>query len=70
MKKSNTGEKCNMRIRMKEEVMEEIDTFGCLGIDFIANERMDAELSHRNMEVRKCAGVWKNSNVSKLSIET
>ena len=34
---------------------------------------MDAELNHRSMEVKKCAGVlksvWKNRNVS-LSMET
>ena len=53
---------------MKEEVMKEVDTFRYLGVDFASNGRMDAELNHRSMEVRKCAGVlksvWKNSNVS------
>ena len=37
-------------------------------MDFASNGRMDAELNHRSMEVRKCAGVfksvWKNRNVS------
>ena len=68
MKMSDTGEKGNLRIKVKEEVMEEVDTFRYLGVDFASNGRIDAELNHRIMEVRKCAGVlksvWKNRNVS------
>ena len=40
--------------------MEEIDTFRYLGVDFASNGIMGAELSHRSMEVRKCAGVLKS----------
>ena len=70
MKMSDTDEKGNLSIKVKEdqEVMEEVDTFRYLGVDFASNGRMDAELNHRSMEVRKCAGVlksvWKNRNVS------
>ena len=68
MKMSDTGEKGNLSIKVKEEIMEEVDTFRYLGVDFASNGRMDAELNHRSMEVRKCAGVlksvWKNRNVS------
>ena len=53
---SDTGEKGNLRKKVKEEVMEEVDTFRYLGVDFASNGRMDAELNHRSMEVRKCAG--------------
>ena len=60
MKMSDTGEKGNLRIKVKEEVMEEVDTFRYLGVDFASNGRMDAELNHRSMEVRKCAGVLKS----------
>ena len=65
---SDAGEKGNLRMKVKEEVIEEVETFRYLGVDFTSNGRMDAELNHRNMEVRKCAGVlksvWKNRNVS------
>ena len=68
MKMSDTGEKGNLRTRVKEEVMEKIDNFRYLGVDFASNGRMDAELNHRSMEVRKWADVlksiWKNRNVS------
>ena len=67
MKMSDTSEKGNLSIKVKEEVMEEIDTFQYLGVDFASNGRMDVDLNHRSMEVR-CAGVlksvWKNRNVS------
>ena len=67
MKLSDTGEKDNLRIKVKEEVVEEVDTFRYLGVDFASSGRMDAELNHRSIEVRKCAGmlknVWKNTNV-------
>ena len=68
MKMSDMGEKGNLSIKVKEEVMEEVDTFRYLGVDFASNGRTDAKLNHRSMEVRKCSGVlksvWKNSNVS------
>ena len=39
-----------------------------MGVNFASNGRMDAELNHRSMEIRMCAGVlksvWKNRNVS------
>ena len=60
MKMSDTGEKGNLRIKVKEEHMDEVDTFQYLGVDFASNGRMDAELNHRSMEVRKCAGVLKS----------
>ena len=60
MKMSDTGEKGNLSIKVKEEVMKEVDTFRYLGVDFASNGRMDAELNHRSMEVRKCAGVLKS----------
>ena len=41
------GEKDNLIIEVKEEVMEEVDTFQYLGVDFASNGRMDAELNHR-----------------------
>ena len=67
MKMSDTGEKDNLRIKVKEKIMEEVDTFQYLRVDFASNGRMDAELNIY-MEVRKCAGVlksvWKNRNVS------
>ena len=56
----DTGEKGNLRIKMKEEVMEEIDIFRYLGVNFASKERTDAELNHRSMEVRKCACVPKS----------
>ena len=34
MKMSDTGEKGNLSIKVKEEVMEEADTFRYLGVDF------------------------------------
>ena len=34
MKMSDTGEKGNLIIKVKEEVMEEVDTFRYLGVDF------------------------------------
>ena len=43
MKMSDTGEKGNLRIKVKEEVMEEVDTFRYLGVDFSSNGRMDGE---------------------------
>ena len=45
MKMSDTGEKSNLRIKVKEEVMEEVD-YG--------------ELNYKSMEVSKCAGVLKS----------
>ena len=55
-------------VEVKEEVMEEVVTFRYLGVNFASTGRMDAELNHKSMEVRKCAGVlksvWKNRNVS------
>ena len=48
-KKSDMSERYNMRIRMKE-VMEEVDTFGNLGVDFATKGRMNAKLSHELME--------------------
>ena len=56
---SNAGEKGNLRIKVKDEVME-VDTFQYLWLDFASNGRMDAELYHRSMEVRKSAGVLKS----------
>ena len=48
--------------------MEEVDTFRYLRVDFAANGRMDAELIHRSMQVKKRAGVLKsvkkNRNIS------
>ena len=39
-----------------------------LGVDFASKGRMDGELNHKSMEVRKCAdvlkSVWKNRKVS------
>ena len=49
MKMSDTGEKGNLRINVKEEVMEEVDTFRYLGVDFASNGRMDAELNQRSI---------------------
>ena len=49
MKMSDTYEKGSLRIMVKEEVMEEVDTFRYLGVDFASNGRMDAELNHRSM---------------------
>ena len=67
MKMSDTGGKSNLRIKVKVKVMEEVGTFQFLGVDFPSDRRMDAELNHRSMEVRKCAGVlksvWKNRNI-------
>ena len=34
MKMSDTGVKGNLRIKVEEEVMEEVDTFRYLGVDF------------------------------------
>ena len=34
VKKSDTGEKGNVRIRVKKEVMEEVSSFWYLGVDF------------------------------------
>ena len=62
-KMSDTGEKGNLRIKVKEEVMEVVDTFRSLGVDFASNGRMEAELNHRSMEVRKCAGLQVCSRV-------
>ena len=56
MKMSDTGEKGNLSIKVKEEDMEE----RYLGVDFASNGRMDAELNHRSMEVRKRADVLKS----------
>ena len=56
MKMSDTVKKGNLRIKVKEEVMEEEDTFRYLGVDFASNGRMDAELNHRSMEV--CSRVY------------
>ena len=70
MKMSDTGEKGNLRIKVNEKVMEEVDTFRYLGVDFSSNGRMDAELNHKSMEygVRKCAGVLKSVwNVSMVT---
>ena len=57
-----------MKIKVEEKVMEEVGTFWYLGVDFASNWRMNAELNHRSMEVRKYAGVlksvWKNKNGS------
>ena len=61
MKISDTDEKGNLGIKVKQEVMEEVDTFRYMGVDFASNGRMSAELNHRSMEVRKCAGVRRNS---------
>ena len=51
--------------------MEEVDTFQYLGVDLTSNKRMDGELNHRSMEVRKYASVlksvWKNKNVSMVT---
>ena len=52
MKMSDTGEKGNLRIKVKEEVMEEVDTFRYLGADSTSNGRKDDELNYRSMEVR------------------
>ena len=52
MKISDAGEKCNM-IRIKKEVMKEMDTFRYLEVNFAVNGRMDAELNHKSMEVSK-----------------
>ena len=60
MKILDTDEKGNLRIKVKEEVMKEVDTFQYLGVDFASNGRMDAELNHRSIEVRKCAGALKS----------
>ena len=67
---SDTGENCNMRIRVKEEVMEVKDAFRNLAVDLDENGRivLDAEFNHKSMKIKKCAGVhksvWKNKNVS------
>ena len=60
MKISDTGKKCDRRMRIKEGVMEEMDAFWHLRVDFTANGRMGAKLDHGGMEVRKCAGVIKS----------
>ena len=42
-KMSDTSEKCNMRTKVKEEVMEEVDTLRYLRVNFSANGRMYAD---------------------------
>ena len=54
MKILDLDEKCNMRIRMKAEVVE-VDTFRYLEVNFTTNGKMDAELNYWSMEVRKFA---------------
>ena len=61
IKKLDRGEKCNMRIRVKEEVMEEIVPFRYLWVEFAANWRTDAKLNYRLTNVRKCARVLKST---------
>ena len=42
MKFSDKGEKGNLSIKVKEEVIEKVDTFQYLGVDLVSNERIDA----------------------------
>ena len=42
MKISDTGEEGNLRIKVKQEAMEEIDSVQYLGVDLVSNERIDA----------------------------
>lgn len=46
MKLWDTGEKCNIRIKVKEKVLEEVDTFRYLEANFSGNGGMDAKLNH------------------------
>ena len=60
MKMWDTGEKGNLRVKVTKEVMKEVDALRYLRVNFASNGRMDAELNHRIMKVRKCARVLKS----------
>ena len=67
MKMSDTGEKGNLRIKVKEEVMEEVGTFRYLGVDFASNGRIE---SQEYVQVCSRVYIWKNRNVSIETKET
>jgi hypothetical protein len=50
-----------MDVRLERMRMEEVNNFKYLGVQVLANGRIDADLEHRMGEARKMAGVLKGA---------